>query len=629
MAKNDFELRLKASGGGQAAGEVRKVAESAEELKERVALGADAIAQLAKETGDGQLQQAAAAMRQLFEEAISESGAESVEVLEAVDTAIGEMLVEFAEVKKAQDEAAEAAERHNAELQEQASAMADAAEAASKQRATSKQKLQEWSEMSRVGSDDLKAWTDHVEKFDKRSAKAGSKRGGLSNFLDLAGQIPGRAGRAASSLSTLISVAGRGGPWAAAAAGIGLVVVGFKRLYDLTENWERNTKRSLPAFEDGLGRAKLQADALARSQQRVADAFDDADGRAQRFLGRMRQLADQQTGIIDAELDEQLALIDLDELEENLTKAEAARARFAARQAAAERKRAIEREQLEKEYEAARSARERREEPLEEAVKASQKADRELDRVSGPGARRDLPQLEELRQAERNARTAYGKILGSSATAEEVEESLARLKEAQEELVNAHDEIIAEVAKAADTARKRKEELQKNANEARRNEADAKTALEDFDTSGERGFDTRRRADKARLDLELRDLANDEAESARDLADRDAADRKKREQRQTQADFDAEGLAITAEGILEKVQPYVANPKGLEPLLKAIADLQDGVVDGEGADLASALESLGEFLPEKLANLEGQVKRAELAARKLEEKIANARSYEP
>lgn len=233
---------------------------------------------------------------------------------------------------------------------------------------------------------------------------------------------------------------------------------------------------------------KNYIDQTARATRQGEKAFDD-------YARRLRSLADEQAGLVDAQLGLELAQIDLAELNENVTEAEAIQMRYNARRSARERKSSTEIEAIETELNNRRMQNEQDWANYLATQPAAREAQGRLDQAQQKGASA-MPELADLRDA-RNAANKARAAAPKTTSREDIAALDKAVDDAQQALEKGFAEIIKDLVEARDEA------------------LAASVAAKSNVDAGQ--------SDQRRLERELENATSGPAAQARALGEREAA----------------------------------------------------------------------------------------------------------
>lgn len=485
MADKEYKIGINVDGLEEGARNVKQLSEEFEELTERVEKGVDAIASLGERTGDAKLERLANDMRAAFKEGIADAGEESIEVLKTMDNAIGDMIVEFAELKKAQDQEAEAARELNEALADQAKGMADAAEAAGRSRKEAQDAISEWSQNSGVQGDDLKRWTDHVEEAEEAAKKSTQRGGGFRSVLDTMDELPGAAGAAAGGLRTALG----GGFWGGLVVATTLYLKALSAIADKLADMKRAAGLALPTLETFKDKTIEAKDAQLDMNEALAVGASNSDN----YKGSLDRTAQAEQDLIDARTDNAKAQIEVDLASGKITPDEAAQRRAELDIAAAGDKRQVARDALVSKVEEQRRVVGLLEGQAQGFFSPLQAAQTAVDTA------RNSP-VESVAPEEFAARKAAADKLAKAPLNSEIREELKKeLEEAQAALNEARQEVIQEAVDKRDALASQRGEAVGRLNQGRGTLRDLETELREFDGTGQDIFNLQQSAAGQRL----------------------------------------------------------------------------------------------------------------------------------
>lgn len=409
----------------------------------------------------------------------------------------------------------------------------------------------------------------------------GGVKGLYLDFKKLGRSLSGAFGVSITKLSALA-----GGPvaliLAAGAAGIATarkIIAYFDRINEAAGI-------ALPEIARNSADAKVQADALRRSQEILADSLAKVNALADAYSAKLKQIADDQAALVEADLGAELANIDLAEQLGNFDPQQADDARAAARRLAAERKRETERQRLEKEASDRRQVEEQARQNLRNTEPAAREAQAELDQLRRQGPQRAAG-LEDLQEQNRRAMEA---LANAPQDPEEIRRLSEALQAARQELVEAYE------ASVEDALEKRAEALAATA-AARENLAgstqareNAEAELNRFNTTGQAQFDAQER--EAATRKRIADLQRE-----RESAAAAEQDRKAQEDARLQESLTAsQGLAERIRGSIEGKTGGGGQAEAVRAKLETVAQLlADGTNTGELEVIAQILDQLQEI----------------------------------
>lgn len=350
--------------------------------------------------------------------------------------------------------------------------------------------------------------------------------------------------------------------------------------------------RTLPTLTRTSQEASVAAAELADKENLAAEALKRGEANADAYAKRLRSLADQQAALTDAELGADLAQIDLDELTGALTEADAIEARFAAKRAADDRKRATEKAAIQEELINQRKQNALAQSDLDKTAQPTMDAKAELDRLKGRGAS-TVPDLSK----EVAARNAAVKARGESKSIDPAElDALDKtVTEAQDALTEAYEKLVAEKLKQFQDLRDKSRAAADRLSEGRAKESAITRELDNFTTGpGAQTDAANRRAEDLRLEAERVKLQQSQAKAQ---ADAEA------KSRQAGQDTQAQALAGEIQSKVSGAANPTANPELLASLKALSATLNNGTNDAELASISSQLATRLESLSaEQTAN---------------------------
>lgn len=434
----------------------------------------------------------------------------------------------------------------------------------------------------------------------------------LRDVSEAAGEANQSTGDLTATVGKMLGGANRFGPYAAiAAAAFKVGWEGARMLVEYLDEVEAASNRALPTLARTSQAAAVEAAALANATELSADRARDAEKAYDAYAKKLRQIADDQAALTDAELGATLAQIDLDQLQGRLTEAEAIQAKFDARRVAEAKKRATELAAIEEELRNRVQQNAFDLQRYQNAQGPARDAQGFLDMLVRSGARgtgmldTQVSAVEAAEQAlARNKDTDPQKLDELEKAVTDAQQVLAdSYKTLVEDAIKKRDELVKVVTDAADTF-----------NAGRNDERRLRDELANQTTgAGGRAFDAGQREADLRRQIEL-EKANAEARAAQEKAAADA--------RAAQANADAARLAEDIRNQVANAPNGAADTAGLLPILSQVAQaLQGGTNAVELAGLverlANALAGLNadqsasraviQNLQAKLANLEGQL----------------------
>lgn len=417
----------------------------------------------------------------------------------------------------------------------------------------------------------------------------------LDDLTDAANDMSGSfnmGGQAASVGlgSRLLALAG--GPVAVIITAFTLSWNAAKKLTEWLDKIAAAGARTLPPLARTNQEAAVAAAELADKEALVAEALKQGETNADAYAKRLRSLADQQAALTDAELGADLAQIDLDELTGALTEAEAIEARFAAKRAADDRKRAAEKVAIETELNNQRQQNALAQSDLNKTAQPTMDAKAELDRLKGQGAS-TVPALEK----EAAARNAALKARADTDSIDPAElDALDKaVTEAQDALTEAYEKLVAEKLKQFQDLRDKSRAAADRLSEGRAKENAISRELDNFTAGpGAQTDAANRRAEDLRLEAERVKLQQSQAKAQ---ADAEA------KSRQAGQDTQAQALAGEIQSKVSGAANPTANPELLASLKAIAATLNNGTNDAELASISSQLATRLESLSaEQTAN---------------------------
>ena len=632
MPDKEYKIKLSEDGADKVAKSFGGVDEAVEGVGKAAEDAADPLDQLL-----GRLNEIAEAASEGDAAALEEAVVvirEAVEELENVDSVAPEAVAELDKMADSFEEVANEAREAEQALQQMTRAESEAAdEAARLNRPLTKQEM------------NLEAVTRAFKKKTKALGPTASSlqkvAGRADEVASVMGQMPGPVGGAAQAIQGVLSVA-KGHPiLTAAALALTAVAIGAKKIYDHYQRVKEVAKVGLPELAKSTKDAAIEANRLEQSQRRAAEAIRNSNAGVSSYVASLRQAASAQASLTDAELGGELALIDLAELEGNLTEAEALRARFDARRTAAEKKRAMEREQLEKEVEITRREEKEATEDWRETFPAARAASMEFDLID-EGNKRQMPKLHDKAVAEQEANKAYIKAKEGS-DPEKAKQAKQAAEEASQALQDAYDEIHKAALEAREVAFEATREARRRANEKTGERRAAEDALTRFDGFGQKTFDAQQGTESTRLEIE--EVRREKAAEAK----RQAAEKQAAQQRIDELETQGEVASQEVGALAERAGEVTANVESgggarhqgdreaLTAIREALDALADGVDSGETEALSAAIESAANqtqsafdvrdgVLRELVGKLEASVERErerDLAIEELRSIIAN------
>ena len=634
MPDKEYKIKLSEDGADKVAKSFGGVDEAVEGVGKAAEDAADPLDQLL-----GRLNEIAEAASEGDAAALEEAVVvirEAVEELENVDSVAPEAVAELDKMADSFEEVANEAREAEQALQQMTRAESEAAdEAARLNRPLTKQEM------------NLEAVTRAFKKKTKALGPTASSlqkvAGRADEVASVMGQMPGPVGGAAQAIQGVLSVA-KGHPiLTAAALALTAVAIGAKKIYDHYQRVKEVAKVGLPELAKSTKDAAIEANRLEQSQRRAAEAIRNSNAGVSSYVASLRQAASAQASLTDAELGGELALIDLAELEGNLTEAEAMRARFDARRAAAEEKRAMEREQLEKEVEITRREEKEATEDWRETFPAARAASMEFDLIDSANPN-ELPELHDLDVAVDEASDAYLKEKSSrNPDPEKTKEAKKAAEEARQALVDTYDEIHKAALEAREEAFEATREAERRIAEKRGEKQEAEGALKEFDGPSQKAFDAQQGTESTRLEIEEK-RHEKAAEAERQKAEKQAAEQRieELETQGEEASQEVGALAERAGEVTANVESgggarHQGDREALTAIREALDALADGVDSGETEALSAAIESAANqtqsafdvrdgVLRELVGKLEASVERErerDLAIEELRSIVAN------
>ncbi len=365
--------------------------------------------------------------------------------------------------------------------------------------------LLDWGKPLEAGREQTEEVTEAVENLAEAASSAVPD---VDDFSDMVNDMSGSmnlggaaANRAAGGLSKFFGalkwIKGLAGPIALALTAVQGLWSALGWVKDRLEEIKEVATRAMPELEQTSQRAAIEAADLANWLEQQARNARLAETAFDAYAKRLRQMADEQAGLVDAELGLELAQIDMAELNGNYSEAEAAENRFLAKQRARDRKRKLEREAIETELHNRRMQNEQDWQAYLDTHPEAREAQERLDWTQRQGASgaRELKDLRDARNAAMKARAEAPNTLPR----EEIDALDEAVKEAQEALTDGFAELIDERIAARDEAL-----------------AKVIAAKEKVDAG---------KSDERRLERELESATTGPAAQQADLEDRTAAQR--------------------------------------------------------------------------------------------------------
>lgn len=404
-----------------------------------------------------------------------------------------------------------------------------------------------------------------------------------------------------NNIPGLIAMLGGG---AGLAGAVSLLAVGLTVIGPKLHEWVTNSEDAAKAVADALAESVRAAEDAKEKRIAAIDAEIEAYDRQ---IAKTRELRRAEMERVDARAALDLAKVDAAEARGELSPEDAIRARTGIADAQARAKAAAEQKTVEEEVSKA----------TRDATAARAKAREE--QAAADAAAAMLAQAQAQRQAESDLPGMRSKV-GSfkAAGAQASPEGRAELARMQAEIA-AKEALVGAGVPDVESVKK----LEENKAAA---DAAARAAAE---RSREAAANEGRARDVAAARLPaIRDtLAIDE--QRRQVEMQSALSRKSGQQAsaQTQIDFSGQGLANQVGGLMGQLSNAGVGGNELAAVRAAIEKLSnEGVQSGEGAGLAGALNRLAEMLPAKLSGYEKRIADAELAAKRLEDRLNNLRS---
>lgn len=510
MPDKEYKLGINFDGLDEGSRDVSKLSEEFRELEERVTAGVEAIAQLGQRTGDAKLKELADGMRAAFKEGIADAGEESIEVLRAMDIELGEMIVEFAELKKAQDEEREAAEQLNRVLFEQAKGMADAAEAAGNARKEAQEAISEWQQNAGVQGDDIRRWTEHVKEADRAGRRASKGDGGLNSVLDTMDELPGKAGAAANGIRTALG----GGFWGAMVVGTTLYFKALSALADKLADMKRAAGLALPTLERFTDETKE----AAKAQEDMNEALSVGANNSDNYKAALDRNAQGEQSLIDAKTENAKAAIDLQVASGELSPDEAAAQKAGLDIAASSQKRQVARQSLAGQVEEQRRVVGLLEDQAQGFFAPIQSAQTAVDVARNSPVQQIAPEEFAARKA------AADKLAQAPLNTEARQEAKKELEEAQAALNQARQEAINEAVAQRDAIIAQRDEAVNRLNQGRGTLTGLETRLREFDGVGQQIFDINQSSAAQQLQAGVTSAEREAAQKAAEEAAAAAAE---------------------------------------------------------------------------------------------------------
>jgi hypothetical protein len=473
----------------------------------------------------------------------------------------------------------------------------------------------DWGPPVKQGREEVEAATVAVEDLGKTVTEAAPA---LEKLTDAANDMSGSfnmGGKASEGLgSKLIAMAG--GPFKIILASFAAGVAVSRSVINHLAEIEAAASRSMPTLASTSQAAAIEAEALAIAEERLADAIKQNDTNVAAYTSRLRALSNEQAGLVDAELGANLAQIDLDELQGNLTEAEAITARYQARLAAGDRKLALEREQLETELRNQQQQNALELARLREVSGPAAEAQGRQARLEGRGAS-SVPELAD-QVAARNAAIA-ARAQATTTDPEELDALDAAITETQETLAKAYEDLVAAKAEEVKALVAKVEEASSRVSAGNAAAADLEAQLGNLDSGpAAQAAAARRREQEIRMQTEMARVEQ-AAEAERQKAAAAAA----AESARAAADASAREAAAMAARMGGNATANGGVPGAVVGAIdNAAAKLSDGTTEqeiaGVMARIVTALEGAGDQkaqlaaslapLMQRLQNVESQLK---------------------
>ena len=440
--------------------------------------------------------------------------------------------------------------------------------------------------------DHAKRKTDDLTKaVTDLGTKAQETEGPLDDLSDVANDMSGSfnmGGQAASAGlgSRLLALAG--GP-------VGVIITAFTLTWKACQKIEEYLNkvaaagaRTLPPLARTNQEAAVAAAELADKENLVAEALKQGEANADAFAKRLRSLADQQSALTDAELGADLAQIDLDELTGNITEADAIEARFTAKRAADDRKRATEKAAIETDLNNQRQQNALAQSDLDKTAKPTMDALAELNRAKGKGASGTPEVAKEV--AARNA-ALKAKLETTSIEPAELDALEKAVDETQKALAAAYEKVVADKLKQFEDLRDKSRAAADRLSEGRAKEDAITRELENLTTGpGAQTDAANRRAEELRLEaqrVKLQQSSDKAAADAQAKAEQDAA-----KAREAGQDTEAKALAGEIKSKVAGAPNAAADPALLNALKEIAATLGNGTDAAELAGISNQLVTL-------------------------------------